>query len=50
MRMTDLDIEEAGQYAGEVAEEGGVGHNNLNMCYKVCFIAIFAGYILGLWW
>ena len=40
MRMTDLDIEEAGQYAGEVAEEGGVGHNNLDKCLKMCFIVI----------
>ena len=29
LRMTDLDVEEAGQDASEVAEEGGVGHHNL---------------------
>ena len=32
LRMTDLDVEEAGQDAGKVAKEGGVGHNNLNIC------------------
>ena len=36
LRMTDLDVEEAGQDAGKVAKEGGVGHNNLDKCLKMC--------------